>query len=186
MVEKFCLKFSISSTELNDILDYVYHGEVNINQEDLDRFLKIAERLKLEGLMSTEEKYDEFWGQHRDMNEVENDVKGSVPDTKDIVLDTLNNSENRIFNSERTKIVISSGELQTIDELDEKILEHLERDVGKKWKCTICNKVLREKTAAKEHVEIHFEGLQFPCPEGCDVVARSRSSLRLHISKKHR
>ena len=47
MVEKFCLKFSISSTELNDILDYVYHGEVNINQEDLDRFLKIAERLKL-------------------------------------------------------------------------------------------------------------------------------------------
>ena len=120
MVEKFCLKFSISSTELNDILDYVYHGEVNINQEDLDRFLKIADRLKLEGLMSTEEKYDELWGQHRDMNEVENDVKGSVPDTKDIVLDTLNNSENRIFNSERTKIVISSGEFQSIDELDEK------------------------------------------------------------------
>ena len=41
-----CLE-GISSTELNDILDYVYHGEVNINQEDLDRFLKIAERLKL-------------------------------------------------------------------------------------------------------------------------------------------
>ena len=136
--------------------------------------------------MSTEEKYDEFLGQHRDMNEVENDVKGSVPDTKDIVLDTLNNSENRIFNSERTKIVISSGEFQSIDELDEKILQHLERDVGKKWKCTICHKVLREKTAAKEHVEIHFEGLQFPCPESCDVVVRSRSSLRLHISKKHR
>ena len=176
-----CLE-GISSTELNDILDYVYHGEVYIHQENLDRFLRIADRLKLEGMMSTEEKYDKFWGQHRDMNEVENDVKGSVPDTKDIVLDTLNNSENRILNSERTKVVISSGEFQTIDELDKKILQHLERDVGKKWKCTVCNKVLREKTAAKEH----FEGLQFPCPEGCDVVARSRSSLRLHISKKHR
>ena len=82
--------------------------------------------------MYTEEKYDELWGQHRDMNEIENDVKDNVPDTKDIVLDTLNNSENRIFNLERTKIVISSGELQTIDELDKKILEHLERDVGKK------------------------------------------------------
>ena len=40
----------ISSQELNNILDYIYNGEVLIGQDDMDQFLKIAARLKLEGL----------------------------------------------------------------------------------------------------------------------------------------
>ena len=40
----------ISSTDLQNVLDYVYEGEVKIHQEDLDRFLNVAQRLKLEGL----------------------------------------------------------------------------------------------------------------------------------------
>ena len=80
-----CLE-GISSTELNDILDYIYHGEVNVNQEDLDRFLKIANRLKLEGLMSPGENYKETWGQHCNTVKLENDIKNIVPDTKDMMM----------------------------------------------------------------------------------------------------
>ena len=40
----------ISSQELNNILDYIYNGEVLIGQDDIDQFLKIAAKLKLEGL----------------------------------------------------------------------------------------------------------------------------------------
>ena len=36
--------------DLQNILDYMYNGEVQIFQEDLDRFLTIAQRMKLEGL----------------------------------------------------------------------------------------------------------------------------------------
>ena len=32
-------------------MDYIYYGEVNVYQEDIERFLKIAERLRLEGLI---------------------------------------------------------------------------------------------------------------------------------------
>ena len=39
----------ISSEDLNSIMDYIYNGEVQIYQDNLDRFLNVAQRLKLEG-----------------------------------------------------------------------------------------------------------------------------------------
>ena len=42
-----CLE-GLNQSDLNNVLDYIYHGELQIYQHDLDRFLGIAERLKLE------------------------------------------------------------------------------------------------------------------------------------------
>ena len=52
----------VNAEDLRNVLDYVYDGEVKIYQEDLDRFLSVAQRLKLEGLLAdengdSEEKY---------------------------------------------------------------------------------------------------------------------------------
>ena len=54
----------VSSMELENVLDYAYHGEVKIFQEDINKFLDIAQTLKLEGLLAShgeneqqEEKY---------------------------------------------------------------------------------------------------------------------------------
>ena len=45
-----CLE-GLNQGDLNNVLDYIYQGEVQIQQDDLDRFLGIAQRLKLEGLI---------------------------------------------------------------------------------------------------------------------------------------
>ena len=45
----------VTKSELMNLLDYIYNGEVNIFQEELDRFLMIAQRFKLEGLLAKEE-----------------------------------------------------------------------------------------------------------------------------------
>ena len=45
----------LSSHDLNTILDYIYLGEAHIFQEGLDKFLINAQKLKLEGLLQTEE-----------------------------------------------------------------------------------------------------------------------------------
>ena len=42
----------VSKEDLKNILDFIYLGESHIFQDKLDRFLKIAEKLKLEGIMS--------------------------------------------------------------------------------------------------------------------------------------
>ena len=36
-------------------MDYIYNGEVQIFQDNLDRFLAVAQRLKLEGVASNSE-----------------------------------------------------------------------------------------------------------------------------------
>merc|ERR1712133_229311 len=41
----------ISSNDLDNILEFVYNGEVYIYQDHLDRFLEVAQRFKLEGLL---------------------------------------------------------------------------------------------------------------------------------------
>ena len=46
-----CLN-GVSSQDLNNILDYIYNGEIHIYQDNLNRFLDVAERFKLEGLMT--------------------------------------------------------------------------------------------------------------------------------------
>ena len=40
----------IRSRDLNGLLDFIYHGEVNVYQEDLDGFLEIADELGFKGL----------------------------------------------------------------------------------------------------------------------------------------
>ena len=49
----------ITSAELENILNYMYDGEVNIFQDDLDRFLAVAQRFKLEGLLGDPNQHQE-------------------------------------------------------------------------------------------------------------------------------
>merc|ERR1712001_337992 len=48
----------VSSAELQCVLDYIYQGEVQIYQEQLDRFLVVAQRLQLEGLTSKDDEHE--------------------------------------------------------------------------------------------------------------------------------
>ena len=53
-----CLE-GVSFNEINDMLDYIYNGEVQISNESLDKFLRIAHRFKLEGLVQNGDMNDQ-------------------------------------------------------------------------------------------------------------------------------
>ena len=60
----------VTSTDINNMLDYVYLGEVQIYQEDLDRFLDIAQRFQLEGLLQqNEDENKDFYNENIDEND---------------------------------------------------------------------------------------------------------------------
>ena len=40
----------VSFSDLSSVLDFMYHGEVNVAQEDLNSFLSVAEELQIKGL----------------------------------------------------------------------------------------------------------------------------------------
>ena len=49
----------IEAKDLLNIVNFIYHGEVNIFQEDLDNFLSLAEELELKGLTSSDQHPEE-------------------------------------------------------------------------------------------------------------------------------
>ena len=44
----------VKSADLRAIVDFLYQGEANVFQDDLDSFLAIAQELKLKGLTGKE------------------------------------------------------------------------------------------------------------------------------------
>ena len=53
------------------------------------------------------------------------------------------------------------------------------------YQCTTCNKFSKNKQNLKKHVEIHMEGLSFPC-KLCDRTYKTRNTFHSHMYTKHR
>ena len=51
-----CLN-GVNKRDLENILDFIYNGEIQIFQDNLDHFLDIAQRFKLEGLIREKEEH---------------------------------------------------------------------------------------------------------------------------------
>ena len=170
-----CLE-GLNQSDLNNVLDYIYHGELQIYQHDLERFLGIAERLKLEGLIGGNQQKDENDTKAENILE-ENVVK---PDCT-LLESTEENKRPKNVNRAAEKPVISvqSSDIHNLEELDQKVEESYSKDSNGFYACHYCEKSFKQRGHIKEHVETHFEGLAFPC-SFCDAVLRSRNSLRFH------
>ena len=72
-----CLE-GLSRKDLENVLDYIYNGEVHIFQEEFDRFLSVAQRFKLEGLLKSEDNEGSGYEGHGD-----SDNANSSPEFKE-------------------------------------------------------------------------------------------------------
>ena len=161
-----CLE-GLNQTDLNNILDYIYLGEVQIYQHELDRFLGIAERLKLEGLIGGEH-HDE-----QDIQQTENILEEKINAAEKDYYVSQNDFQRTKDNCITEKPVISfhSEDFQSIEELDQKAKASFTKVAPGYFSCNYCDKTFKHPTHAKEHVEIHLEGLSFPC-SFCDKILR--------------
>ena len=166
----------INSKDVSNVLDYVYNGEVQIYQEDLDHFLMIAEKFKLQGLLSSQ-----------DQEDPEAKLKDETPFNEPVPQPENTRDSNKKLPVVRTvsttsqsisKISIPNEELER---LDERIVEQIERIPDGQFRCRMCGKTTKQKINIKNHIETHFDGLSFPCPL-CPTVSRSRNSFAMHKS----
>ena len=74
----------VSSAELQCVLDYIYQGEVQIYQEQLDRFLVVAQRLQLEGLTNHDDEKERKIYETIEDTDISNCENGIVSDTTKI------------------------------------------------------------------------------------------------------
>ena len=71
----------------------------------------------------------------------------------------------------------------TADSLEEYVIRN---EVEGNYSCKICGRVAKHRHVIANHVELHIEGLSYPCtfPE-CDKVSKTKNSQRAHISSFH-
>ena len=187
-----CLE-GISARELQDILDYMYNGKANIYQEGLEKFLLIAQRFKIMGLLQNEEFKPE--------SDEKNDFTSHQEYTLGLgagVTDTVrtNTEKNNPTNDyDKTKMPVQSntaislnvGDVSNITKQADELIETLSDG---SLKCTHCGKLaskgnLNIRQNMRTHTETHLEGITFDC-QLCGSTLKSRTSLRFHLSRQHR
>ena len=179
-----CLE-GINSMELNFVLDYIYQGEVQILQDQLERFLQIAQRFNLEGLNEKEIDGKEIIEENVPKKEFEEYYKPTVDDER-VVEPILNSRRYQERGTSNLVAKIDSGNVTSVDDVEEKLNELLETNADGTFGCKHCGKSGAKKSRnMKNHIETHLEGLSFPC-NLCGKTFRSRNSIGCHMSIFHR
>ena len=191
----------IKFKELSYIVDFIYHGETNIGQDDLQGFMGLAQEFKVKGLETNnlpeelqpintfktprpnkkpKSKYEKDQGQDSvDPLEFKMPVKVEYEKPTDIGV-----FENKTFPNDDTIIIQTDTE---ISELKKKINAMIEPSQG----CPTC-KVCGHTTAKKKkvylvsHIESKHMNVGFPCVQCLNSkMYNSRRNLSQHIAYKH-
>ena len=165
----------IHSTNLSLILDYIYQGEVQIYQENLDSFLEVAQKLKIEGLLTD--------GEGTETNEDVKQEKYEDLDNTALGFENLDYIEARRKSQSRSERTVAVN-VKDNSGVGETIQEHLGKEDGEYY-CTVCNYRSKDKTKVTRHIETHIEGLSYSCPE-CQKTFSSKNSLQKHRYRYHK
>ena len=197
----------MKSEDISAIVDFLYYGEANIYQDNLDTFLNIAEELELKGLKGEERREGKDGEGRRDR--LEKNAKKTVPNASL----QKENHINEIFITNENNLLLSKPDYEdhknpnmaialpnqefAIDmtEVDQKIatmigrgenmVEGLQKRMIKAFICQVCGKEAGQKIQIKDHIEAnHMEGISIPC-NNCEKIFRSRKSLRFHNYRFH-
>ena len=186
----------LKSKDLSAILDFLYLGEANVYQDDLDSFLALAEELKLKGLTGSVENKSNY-----DQNTAKMPKKRNDPKMENAIYETENQTEDRQGvishqnSSLRTELALNSQRVVSVEleQLDEQIDSMMELSGNKitiggraftGMICKVCGKEAK-KAHMKEHIEAyHITGVEHTC-DICGQISRSRRGLRDHNFQKH-
>ena len=184
----------IDSKELGFIMDYVYQGEVKIYQEQLDKFLECASKLKIEGLVGDVTETKTTNNQTNQSNESSTLSNSPTSYFQESFKDESHDEpQQRVPKIKKPKIQGNENSLvvakvdftgEDLSSFEQQLEENIEIQDGL-FTCKMCGKSAKQKIVIKNHIEAnHLTGLSFPCTM-CSTVTRSRNALRIHKMRNH-
>ena len=184
----------INQRELTHIMEYIYEGELNIYQNELDAFLDVAQKLKIQGLVGNgpdletqnhikEENIGEETLDEASYNDIQDDqfikpqaINSTVRDVK---------SRWKSVNTRTLSLPTMPKSSSSIYEEAKKAVDEIVMKTEEGWMCRTCNKTVKQSSQIRKHAETHIDGLSFPC-QLCGETFRSRIQLGDHKRSQHR
>ena len=184
----------VKAEDLVAIVDFLYYGEANVNQESLDVFLGLAEEFRLKGLTgsSTEDKTDTLKAKTSEQEkkfERRNPDDGTISTTSTI--STPLNEYNHKTNAEHSSAALVSSEADQLDEQIKSLMTKTEKMMtsGNTNKAVFaCNQCGKEGQWQNIRTHIEANHIANNISHSCDIcgkVSRSRDGLRQHRTKEH-
>ena len=178
----------VKSREMASIIDFLYRGEANVYQDDLDSFLTIAHELQLNGLQqpqNVDEKIEEIIKAKEPLATRAKPCKTEPP---------TNLTDQQFSFGEGGTIAAGTLALandfsEDLEELDAKVRSLMDKNSpGKGWHlgyvCKVCGKE-GQSSQVQKHIESrHLEGVSISC-NSCEKICRSRSALSEHKKAHH-
>ena len=184
----------MKSKDLVAIVNFLYLGETNVYQENLDTFLNIAEELDLKGLNgeAKNRNCDQDILKSHDPTDKNNFYETKKTPTIPITNTVCLESSNKQMSAERVLAIPKlefMGDLHELDETIKTMMLSCENLIPngkpKAWKCKVCGKE-GSNTNTKDHIEAyHIDGINVPC-KPCQKNFKSRHSLRSHQDRYHK
>jgi len=166
---------------LRHIINFMYDGEINVAQEDIEILIKTADQLKIKGLASEQSRKEDIKTGHKEEENTENE-------TNDEEFENENNNSDDQWSIKCDSELIESDaqfeqvecKLESDDKNEGKFEEWLEEEQKKNdnleeealnlmikaegpnnrvtWICKVCRKTSSDKTRIRKHVKgIHLQ-----------------------------
>ena len=164
-------------------MDFIYLGEANVYQEDLDGFLALAEELQLMGLAPTKDNAaEEPIVPHKETKTKRQGIPKQevypyqfLPQKeRDTPTNYTNKCPNVPVDTQNMLVPLGTNNEDLKNQLNS-MMEKAE-DGEIKWKCNVCGKTTKGKdwgiarSNMRIHIETHIEGLSYSCNQ-CGKVS---------------
>jgi len=181
----------IQSQEMQNILNFIYFGEVTLVQEQADVLLEVANELQIKELRLEHEKDEDLIGISKEHYSDEN-LKGSF-DASSVsgyheqgeieVKDVAQESKH-----ENIKHVCSLCDFHASSKGNLKIHQEFKHGseiyTGVLYSCGQCDYKIKDRGTLSRHQRAKHEGIRYSC-DLCDYQVMYKFALKLHKQSKH-
>jgi len=205
----------MKSFNISAILDFIYHGEVQVLQKHLQNFLEMVKDLGIQELTNfnpapIDATHDIIKIAMDEMKEAD---QNSLPDkgrhaqdypgtselsclTENLVEQITSNRDVMKYESllEDIEVPMFNEDGLAVDAdmldaqnqfLDKEVEEMIQSVADGYWGCKKCGQIKKKKQHIKNHAESHLVGYSHPCPH-CGKRSKTRNALANHISYFHK
>ena len=179
----------ITSQVMENILEFIYTGQVQVEQTELEKFMKISTKLKVYGLMSdsgfTENTRTRTVNSHTKEYDQSRRVVIAKPENKDSGLKQEHVEEDEPNINPLAVIHTPDDQDEVYENIDEKVQEVYDT-IEEKVNCAMCNKEFENASELKTHVLTHkkMKEPKFKCDQ-CSKMFTTKAAMDRHSKGLH-